>query len=56
VAYFKHAKDAGELNKWCAARGLPALPVVTTHCAVCRDDLLFELEADAFSARMDEED
>lgn len=47
VAYFKHAQDAGELRQWCAARGLPPLPVVTTHCAVCRDDLLFELEADA---------
>jgi enamine deaminase RidA (YjgF/YER057c/UK114 family) len=51
VAYFKHEADAGALGAWCAERGLAPLPVVASHCAVCRDDLLFELEADAFSAR-----
>lgn len=51
VAYFKHPADAGTFGEWCAARGMAAPPVVAAHCAVCRDDLLFELEADAFSAR-----
>jgi enamine deaminase RidA (YjgF/YER057c/UK114 family) len=56
VAYFKHAQDAGTLREWCETRGWPALPMVTTHSAVCRDDLLFELEADAFRAQTTGED
>lgn len=47
TAYFKHSGDAYLLNEWCRTNGLDQLPVVVTHCAVCRDDLLFELEADA---------
>jgi enamine deaminase RidA (YjgF/YER057c/UK114 family) len=47
VAYFKNSEDAGLLRKWCQARRLEDLPVVVTQADVCRDDLLFELEADA---------
>lgn len=47
VAYFKHNCDAWLWRDWCAARGLEQMPVVVTRSAVCRDDLLFELEADA---------
>lgn len=49
VAYFKHRADAPALAEWCAANGWPALPAVTTQCDICRDDLLFELEADAIT-------
>lgn len=47
VAYFRRIADAPALEHWCAAHKLPSLPVVTAQCAICRDDLLFELEADA---------
>jgi hypothetical protein len=52
VAYFKHPGDAGAFSEWCQQHGQESLPVVTAHCAVCRDDLLFELEADAYSERL----
>ena len=48
TAYFKHHADAPVFAEWCVARGLDSLPVVAAQCAVCRDDLLFELEADAW--------
>jgi len=50
VAYFKHPADARAFRRWCAARGLPSLPVILANCPICRDDLLFELEADACKA------
>jgi len=37
---------AGAFRKWCRADGLSSLPVVEAHCDRCRDDLLFEIEAD----------
>jgi len=50
TAYFRHASDAGIFSEWLAARQLSNLPVVSTQCDVCRDDLLFELEGEALSA------
>ena len=47
TAYFRHAADAAVFSEWIAANGLGQMPVVSTQCDVCRDDLLFELEADA---------
>ena len=32
-----------------AALGLPEFPATFAHCDICRDDLLFEIELDAFS-------
>jgi hypothetical protein len=32
------------------AHGLPTLPVTVVECDICRNDLLFELEADAWSS------
>ncbi len=49
TAYFKHPADLRTFSDWCAARDLRSLPVVTTHCDLCREDLLFELEADAMA-------
>ena len=49
IAYFKHPDDAPAFDAWCASRGLEAMPVIRTHCGICRDDLLFEIELDARS-------
>lgn len=51
TAYFRHAADAGAFADWLAANRLENLPVVSAQCDVCRDDLLFELEAEAESQR-----
>ena len=47
TAYFKNRADIPEFSAWCADRGLRSLPVISVQCGICRDDLLFELEADA---------
>ena len=47
TAYFRHPGDAGAFAEWLAAHKLTELPVVSARCDVCRDDLLFELEAEA---------
>jgi enamine deaminase RidA (YjgF/YER057c/UK114 family) len=47
IAYFKRPADSPALARWCAARGVPTLPVVVTKADICRDDLLFEIEMDA---------
>ena len=49
IAYFKHPDDTPAFDAWCAFRGLEAMPVIRTHCGICRDDLLFEIELDARS-------
>ena len=49
TAYFRHPIDAGVFAEWLAANRLPQMPVVSAQCDVCRDDLLFELEAEAES-------
>ena len=49
IAYFKHPDDTPAFDAWCASRGLEAMPVIRTHCGICRDDLLFEIELDARS-------
>ncbi len=48
TAYFKHRADVRAFTDWCAADGRFCLPVVFANCDVCRDELLFELEADAW--------
>ena len=48
TAYFKNRGGLPELAAWCAARNLPSLPVLSAQCGICREDLLFELEADAW--------
>lgn len=47
TAYFKNPADAGVFTAWLAANRLTQMPVLSAHCDVCRDDLLFELEAEA---------
>jgi len=47
TAYFRRAADMGAFSDWLAANGLANMPVVAAQCDICRDDLLFELEAEA---------
>jgi enamine deaminase RidA (YjgF/YER057c/UK114 family) len=50
TAYFRNPADMGVFAEWLAANNLSAWSVVSAQCDVCRDDLLFELEAEAKSA------
>ena len=47
TAYYRDLSYQRFFNEWCAERNLEAMPVVHTHCVVCRDDLLFAIELDA---------
>jgi enamine deaminase RidA (YjgF/YER057c/UK114 family) len=47
VAYFKDKAGARIFGDWLARQGLRNLPIVATVAAVCREELLFELELDA---------
>jgi len=49
TAYFKNRADIPAFAAWCAARNLRSLPFIAARCGICRDDLLFELEADAWN-------
>jgi enamine deaminase RidA (YjgF/YER057c/UK114 family) len=49
TAYFRNPTDAGVFAKWLVEKQLWNIPVVSAQCDVCRDDLLFELEAEAES-------
>lgn len=48
TCYYRHAADQRHFSDWLTERGLTAMPVVNTHSVVCRDDLLFEIELDAY--------
>ena len=50
TAHFKNRADIPQFAAWCAARDVPLLPVIAVQCGLCRDDLLFELEADAWNS------
>jgi enamine deaminase RidA (YjgF/YER057c/UK114 family) len=47
TAYYRDPGFVRHFADWCAERDLQSMPVVNTHCVICRDDLLFELELDA---------
>ncbi len=47
TAYFKDMRDVPRFEAFLRNRDLPRLPLAYSHAAVCRDDLLFEIEADA---------
>jgi len=47
IAYFKDMNDVTRFPVYCEQQGLPRLPLVCCHAAVCRDNLLFEIELDA---------
>ena len=51
TAYIKHPHDAPKFDAWLADHGLRAWPVsIVTPAAICRDELLFEIELDAVTA------
>jgi enamine deaminase RidA (YjgF/YER057c/UK114 family) len=50
TAYFRHPADAAVFAEWLAAHRLTDLPVISAHGDICRDSLLFELEAGAEQA------
>jgi enamine deaminase RidA (YjgF/YER057c/UK114 family) len=47
IAYFRNCEDITLWEHYCQTCQIPALPIISTHCDVCRDDLLFEIELDA---------
>jgi len=47
TAYFRNPTDAGAFAEWLTTNQLLAMPVTSVQCDVCRNDLIFELEADA---------
>lgn len=48
IVYFKDGSDAAGFERHCRARGVPLSPLIVTQGTVCRDELLFEIEVDAF--------
>jgi len=51
TAYFRRPEDAQLFSKWQTANQPMKMPVVSAQCDICRDDLLFELEAEAESVK-----
>jgi len=49
TAYFRNPTDAAIYTEWLRVNQLSGMPVISAQCDVCRDDLLFELEAEAES-------
>ena len=47
IGYCKHGEDASEFDRYCRDHKLPKIPVIIAKNDICRDDLLFEIEADA---------
>ena len=48
TAYFKKSIDIPVFEEWRRSHGGVLAEAVPVHCDICRDDLLFELEADAW--------
>ena len=49
VAYFRDIADVAIFDKYCSDHGVPRGVLLETPAVVCRDDLLFELEANAIA-------
>ncbi len=49
IAYFRRASDIPLFKKFCDEKKLPPLPAIAVNATICRDNLLFELEADAIA-------
>ena len=47
IAYFKDINDVPFFYDYLRKEKLPSFPVAVSHAAICRNDLLFELELDA---------
>jgi enamine deaminase RidA (YjgF/YER057c/UK114 family) len=53
IAYVKHPGLAKDFSRFLASSALPALPWITAHNEICRDNLLFEIEIDAVKVAAD---
>lgn len=51
LAYFKRIEDASAFDRYLGEHQLSDLPAVVAQNAICRDDLLFEIEVDAVSCQ-----
>lgn len=49
VSYFKKSEHIEELNRWLMEKEEAIFPTIRTLASVCRDELLFEIEAEAIS-------
>lgn len=49
IAYFKNAADIQHFTNWFKRHHRRLPPIIHTACDICRDDLLFEIELDAFA-------
>jgi len=47
IAYLRNIEDRKLFEDYCESHKIPDFPLAVAHAAVCRGDLLFELEADA---------
>jgi hypothetical protein len=47
IAYFKDLNDMPLLDAYCKEHNLSGVPIAVAHGDICRNDLLFEIEADA---------
>ena len=51
IAYFRNMSSAAEFTAYCREHNIPQFPCAVSHADICRDDLLFEIEADAMTTR-----
>ena len=49
IAYVKYPEDIPRFDQYRIDHGLESLPIITMTAEVCRDNLLFEMEAHAMS-------
>lgn len=47
IAYFKNPKDIIHLNAFFSDNNIPDFPLLVVTAGICREELLFEMEADA---------
>jgi len=55
TAYFRNIQDAPAFYAWRQEQRVEPFPLVMTESTICRDELLFEIELDAFATRQDHE-
>jgi enamine deaminase RidA (YjgF/YER057c/UK114 family) len=56
IAYFADHNSISRFHDYCIQHGICDLPVICVNAAICRDDLLFELELDAVDAPLTADD
>jgi enamine deaminase RidA (YjgF/YER057c/UK114 family) len=51
IIYYRRAEDSAAFDAFCKRQSLPPLPAIPVCATVCRDDLLFEIEIDAWLSK-----